>query len=367
MRAMLVCLVVLCSVVLCLVIGSAPAYARFDNIADLQYPWSQVAEDNKHSVIKFTTASSRCTGTVVSDQGHVLTAAHCFQDCLKRENLFKLVNISVNGEKSKYWVAELNHERPVYCSIRYKSLANDLDDFVYESVELRAISAGRVLLNYSDDAIDDLVDFEKATGKLSDLRDESIGRIFGDYLVFSTTGAPRTCVKTANMALPNESSIMSLSYPDVTLSRKLGVNTNGRDLYASVGQKSLNGVLDSNSPYIEKIAAQHGRYDLERIYNTNAIIWSDIDSRAGSSGAPVFNRDSELSAVVIYNACPAYHSVREGCRHSTASISVQSIQSSILQRYGSEIAQEVFSCSHNIQVDRAQQSWVMNQALDLIP
>ena len=145
---------------------------------------------------------------------------------------------------------------------------------------------------------------------------------------------------------------MSLSYPDVTLSRSEGVNTNGRDLYASVGQKSINGVLDSNSAYIKKIAAQHGSNDINRIYNASAIIWSDIDSRSGSSGAPVFNRASELSGVVIYNTCPAYFAMREGCRHSTASLSVQSIKSSIQQRYGRKLAQEVFSCSDNLYIEK---------------
>lgn len=110
----------------------------------------------------------------------------------------------------------------------------------------------------------------------------------------------------------------------------------------------MNGVLDSDSAYIEKIAAQHGSDDVNRIYNTRAIIWSDIDSRAGSSGAPVFNHSSELSAVVIYNACPAFHSMHEGCRYSTASISVQSVQSSILQRYGPKLARDVFACSENL-------------------
>lgn len=346
-----------------LVILNTQAYARFDRIEDLQHPWNRVAEENKNSVIKFTTDSGRCSGTVISDEGHVLTAAHCFQDCLKREKLYKSTNISIDGNHSKYWIAELTHDRPVYCAIRYKIHAQGLDEFVYESVELQAMSAGRVLLNYNDSDVDDLVDFDKATGKLHALRNKSIGRIFGDYLVFSTTSVANVCAKTSNTPLSKDTSLMSLSYPDITLRRSEGVNTNGRDLYASVGKISINGVLDSNSVYIGKIEAQHGRSAISQIYNTNAIIWSDIDSRSGSSGAPVFNRLSELSAVVIYNTCPAYHSVREGCRHSTASLSVQSIKSSILKRYGSQLAQEVFNCSNYSEDRKAHLDWIMNSSL----
>jgi len=351
--------------ILCLIILTVPAYARFDNISDLQRPWSQVAEENKRAIIKLTTTSGRCTGTVISNKGHVLTAAHCFQECLKRQDLYKLINISVDERKSKYWVVEVTHDRPVHCSMRYKSLANDFDDFVYENVELQAISAGRVLLNYSDEGIDDLIDFEKATGKLEELRDKSIGRIFGDYLVLSTREAPQACVRTASLPPPSNSTLMSLSYPDVTYSRKLGVNTNGRDLYASVGRKNINGILDSNSPYIDKISAQHGRADLNRVYNANSIIWSDIDSRKGSSGAPVFNHDSELSSIVIYNACPAFHSAHEGCRYSTASLSIQSIQTAIADRYGTFLAQEVFSCPHSSVLDIARQDSFVNRRGDL--
>lgn len=351
------------SLLFCLVIISAPTYARFDNVDELQRPWSQIAEDNKYSVIKFTAGSGRCTGTVISDQGHVLTAAHCFQDCLKREGLYKAVNISIDGAQSKYWVATLTHDRPIHCTVRYKNLTYGLDEFITETVELQAISPGRVLLNYSDSDIDDLVDFEKATGKLSQLRDENIGRISGDYLVFSATGTPRACVATAGTTPTEYASLMSLSYPSFTVGRNEGVNTNGRDLYASVGQKNSNGVLDSNSAYIEKITAQHGIHDVSQIYNNHAIIWSDIDSRSGASGAPVFNRLSELSAVVIYNACDAYHAVREGCRNSTASLSVQSIKSSIQRRYGPELAQSVFNCSDNLPIVKQQDGLVMNNGL----
>lgn len=346
-----------------LIIIAAPAYARFDDITDLPQPWYQVAENNKYSVIKFTAGGNRCTGTVISDQGHVMTAAHCFQDCLKKENLYKISNISIDGEQSKYWIAQLFHERPIHCPIRYKSLSNGLDEFVYESVELHAISAGRVLLNYSDSDADDLVDFEKATGRLNELRSNNIGRIFGDYIVFSTTDAPRACVKTATAPSSKYTSLMSLSYPDVTLSRRQGANANGRDLYASVGRKSMNGVLDSNSAYIKKIAAQHGRSEISRIYNTSDIVWSDIDSRSGSSGAPVFNLESELSAVIIYNTCPAIHSIQEGCRHSTASLSAQSIKSSIQKRYGPNLAEALFNCSDNLASKSSNQHWVLNSSL----
>ena len=329
------------------VIINTAAYARFDRIDGLQSPWRQIAEENKDAIIKFSTDSGRCTGTVISDTGHVLTAAHCFQACLKRENLYTPVNIPIDGEQSKYWIAELTHDRPVHCAIRYKNFTDNFDDFVYEFVELQAISAGRVLLNYGDEDADDLVDFEKATDKLNDLRSKSIGRIFGDYVVFSMADSSRTCVQSSTRTLPQHTSLMSLSFPDVTFSRAEGVNTNGRDLYASVGQKSQNGVLDSDSAYIKKIVAQHGSGPIHRIYNTNAIVWSDIDSRSGSSGAPVFNLQSKLSAVVIYNVCPASHAMRKGCQHSTASLSLKSIKSSILKRYGTQVTQELFHCSQN--------------------
>ena len=326
-------------VTLVLALYTQNIFPKFVPIDHLPPTWELVAQYSKRSVIKYDVpGSGRCTGTIISNSGHVLTAMHCFQDCLKSNGSFSVSKIS-NDSGFDYY-ARIKQEKLPTCNIRYKDYnfkeGDDLNsDLELTQAKIVATGAGKILLNPTDPEIDSIFDFHKRnTSLFSKLREKGIGRLIGDFVIFQSNAfKSKSCSKVSNERL-KDNQLLSISFPNYTYSRNEGVNPNGRSQYMSLGSISRNGVLSSDSSFLNILKSNFKSNEIEKAYNfKNEIIWSDVDLVSGSSGSPLINKSGEIYALSTFNICDAYRAKREGCRYSSGGITISSIKKNISEDF----------------------------------
>lgn len=335
------------SVLVCILITSAQA--KFENISDLTGNWANLAQTTKNSIVKFDIiGSGRCTGTIISDEGHVLTAMHCFHGCLKSSRSFKVHKVE-NELRTDFFVTVDQTKLPT-CNMRYKKYSfEDNDDLqseiIYADAKLVATGKGKILLNPANPDIDSIMDFHQSNeDAFNELRKYGVGRIIGDYAIFKSKAfAKKKCVKLNPAKEAKE--LLSLSFPTYTWGRETGVNPNGRSMYASLGKISDDGLLKSSSAFVDELKANYTQDEINKAYTFEEdIIWSDNDILGGASGSMTFNENGVPYSLVTYNICDGKASRNEGCSFSSGSIKLSRVLSDLSSTHSKEKISAMTSC-----------------------
>lgn len=252
----------------------------------------------------------RCTASVVSDSGHLLTAGHCLENCLKPQRVYtgdapvkaaaligKSCNIRINGATHKLPVMAING-----CpgEGRWGPRCTGLDYAVLDASGLK-------------DQFPACVSVSKASPKVTD-------------------------------------KALALSYPELNERTFKG------------GQKYQREVADQVSSLGHVVAAQDhcllegqetnlntGAFTMpivRRWIENQHILQTDIDILHGSSGAGLINSQGELIGIArMFNK--RLHNKNQECKGATLFTNAPSAVQQIKASLPSETAKQVFNCDQN--------------------
>jgi V8-like Glu-specific endopeptidase len=214
--------------------------------------------------------ANSCTAQFISDQGHLLTADHCLEDC-RLKNDGKLDNNStcefkINGIKQKFKVNL--HSKDCRTKYDFPEITNGLSG----EEELRKLT--EKCTNSFDVAILEPLD-------KSDLKDFS-------------------CLKMSdqNISESNQEDFFTLGFPNKTFrnepkSADLISNSNGVDLQYSIGNIVNQDHCVTKGKRIE--------FPTRTAEFRSHYIQTNIDTTTGSSGGALFNSKGEILGVVSFS------------------------------------------------------------------
>lgn len=284
--------------------------------------WVKIPEDP--TIVRLQDNFGRCTGTRISHQGHILTARHCFNQCLiagqfvQTEILFP----SVGWQSPKLY--KFNSENPAVCTMNVDGVEQELE-VVFASGGFMTPSEQGSLSVSDPQVYDQLL--------------ESYFLYNGDYAVVKQrVDHPTSCRAVSTTAVEANETIYYMGYPTASMGgRPEGYESDGESLLLSRGHRVVsmaeNTCIDTQS---STLAAVLKRYDRPEIF------LSTIDVLPGASGSSVLNENGEIVAVVNSVYSPRVNMYQHYCSGSAVAVGVERI----LQHMAEEDfpAQDVFDC-----------------------
>lgn len=226
-----------------------------------------------------------CSATLISSQGHVLTAAHCLPQCL---------GFKSHGDISNFRYSQPNQQSilsgKANCSISFQQEGRTLG-----SMRAQVVAAGAGYVEFSDGErlAKELDKDPKKKATFIQLMKAGVG-ISGDFAIVRVPGlAARTCAQLANRSAQLGEFVWDISYPAPS-HRPNGLGAPGGEAVFSGGQVTW--VKTSPTNYDVQTGAQASTLRTNR----NGIIQSSIDSNEGSSGAGLLSSNGEVLG--LYNS-----------------------------------------------------------------
>lgn len=248
-----------------------------------------------------------CSATVISNQGHVLTALHCLPQCVKFKEGKSVKNF-------RFTVPDHDQVRAGKANCRLpfahegKSLGDELSQIV-------AVGAGYVYAVDFENLEEELKEHTERQAIFSQLIESGVG-ITGDYAILRVPGlAGRTCVKTSGRGALISETVWNIGYPS---KRSGAAFSAGKVIYAPVGK------VDA-----KVTSAEQARSLVTR--RTGAVI-STIEAHKGSSGSGMISYGGDL--VGVLNAAAG----------SSFGASIAYVISTATANYGSSVVANAFNC-----------------------
>jgi hypothetical protein len=271
------------ALVLSVVFAHLPCWAQFQPISavsvEAPYDWQMLARATV-LIEKTSSGDSRCSGVVVSREGHILTARHCLQQCLIQTEVF-------TPKRSKHGVDffELNRTK----------LGTAVCDAVIDgtSTRIRVVATSPGLIVPAD-----YKSFETLEPETYQALRERGFTSQGDFAIVQpeTQLSGKSCAQLSAVPAKRGDHVATLGFPSETF-RPDGANSDGESLFVSSGVVvpgiGENSCLQSSDLSAYKMAT------LERSFNEDSAILSTVDGVEGSSGSPLINARSEVVGVLI--------------------------------------------------------------------
>lgn len=291
--------------------------------------WSQVTQVENGPIVKIEKirGGGTCTATVISDEGHMLTARHCFNGCIIQNETTSTRNL----------FPEYGYRSPKLYSPDYSSgiTCDVLLDGNPSSVVL--LTGSHSFMIPSEQGSLGMYDADMYYEFL-----ESNYMHNGDFVIIQSS-APlnRSCLQIEDKnPLRIGSDVLYYGYPSASTGRPAGRNSDGNSLLRSQGFVSP--TIQDNS-CISSPASE----GTVRRYDREEIVLSTVDIIPGASGSSLLN--TNLKVVSLLNS--SYYSgdnnfYQHYCSGSAVGVSIESVlEQAVLSNPGFQISD--LSCTHN--------------------
>lgn len=236
----------------------------------------------QHSTFFLNSSSGRCTASLISNEGHFLTARHCLQRCLIPNGIFKLDLDRPSG--LNYYKLDASRLGHATCDVTL----NDTP----ETVTIEATSPG--LIFKMDERSIQVLEPELFKTLVEDGYTSE-----GDFVIFKSMSHARL---NSCLNLKPESDLTGahfvFSYPTETF-RVEGMNSDGVNQFFSTGSYSPDILNNSCLSKIELNESQ--KLNLQNKFNFNTSFLSSVDAIYGSSGSSVINQDLNILGILTNN------------------------------------------------------------------
>lgn len=252
-----------------------------------------------------------CSATIISNQGHVLTALHCLPQC---------VRLTEGKSVKSFRFTVPDHQQvkggKANCKLPFAQEGKKLGNLASQVV---AAGAGYVFAVDIENLKKELDKKPERRAAFSQLIQAGVG-IPGDYAILRVPGlAGRTCANTSSRTATVNESVWNIGYPS---NRSGAAFSAGKAIYSPVGNVDLT-----------VISGQQASTLVMR--RTGAIITS-IEAHTGSSGSGIISYQGDL--VGVLNAA--------GTKSGSSSFGsgIAYIVSTATENYGSAVVANAFNC-----------------------
>jgi len=280
--------------------------------------WSYIGTDS--AVVK---VGDGCTGTRISNDGHVLTARHCFTDCL----------INSSSVEEEVLFPEFGWRSQKLYKLKSTAFCEASINGVDEVIEILAIGPGFMTPMEQSS----LVHFDK------ELYTNFLNKSYfhnGDFAIIKVQESQvASCKKVSLEPLDNNKEVSFRGYPMQSTGRPDGRNSDGKSLLEGSGF-----VIDSvfENSCIDEQA--HNSEALRLRYDRSDLILSTVDNLPGGSGSALLNVENRIIGLVNsqYRQGIDIHSTY--CSGSTVAVSIEHIFKLLDEMGFGEDKNKFFNC-----------------------
>ncbi len=284
--------------------------------------WSEAVASSEF--VKIETQFGHCTGTRISDHGHILTARHCFNACLIQSGQLEDEPIyPEEGWRSPklYHVLE---ERPVYCDMSLEG----------KNVRAEVVATSRAFMVPSEQSSLSFLSPEMYQEFLEKSYFQS-----GDFAILKLQAeSSARCLRISSLASSLGDAVHYYGYPGASR----GGRPEGRE---SLGDRILMGQGLITPSILDNPCVVGDEIKLRDRYDREELILSSVDILPGASGASLLNSSGEIIGLLNSSYSNGLEMYERYCPGSAVAISIESLVLDLRTRFSREDVTQFFNCS----------------------
>ena len=274
---------------------------------------------------------NQCSGVYISNEGHILTAAHCITSMLDPS----AIEITVVDDFKTRLVTR--KKTSFGDSLSYVNLVENGKDSSEILGKVVAMGAGFYV------SLNSIL----ATQKNKNLLEEWLEKGYGppeDYAIIKVEKKDTPCVHVSHKEVTADEKIFSLGFPFDRIpsspNDEFWAFSKGRVTRGVEENEAFNRLLRKTSPEKRDYYVSIFKHTLNR----PGVISSTVDENAGSNGSPLFNNEGELIGLLNAAEIFGFDDTKEYIEGVSQGVSLSKIKAEVQKEFGNELVQRAFNC-----------------------